>query len=142
MSPPNSHREPSPWWLSLLQRQGLPTFLVLAACYLLTFHAAPYIGHKLDTLVNWHMQNYDKITASLEEQTQTNRMQAEAVSLHTKQQQEVLEQQKRLVLVLEEKERSQAEQLPVLEEINKGIKGLGSKIDELAPKPVSAPNGG
>lgn len=142
MSPPNSQREPAPWWLNILQKQGLPTFLVLAAFYLLTFHAAPYIGNKLDALITWHMQNYDKITASLEEQTETNRMQAEAVSQHTRQQQEVLEQQKKLVLVLEEKERSQAEQLPVLEEINKGIKGLGSKIDELAPKPASAPNGG
>ena len=122
--------ENSPWYVSLfisvLEKQGLPTILILALLYWGMFYGGPAAMQTAKDVWQWHKANYDKLSDENSEQAKATKIMADTQQVMTKNI-DALTKNLEDDALLEKK--LVDEQLPVLQEISHGIKEMGDRLE-------------
>lgn len=116
-----------PWYIEILQRQGLATLIVVAMMYYGGVVFLPWAQETVKDLISWHKGLFDKLEKNSEIQTRTN-------ETLVKQQENIFRESQKIT----------SEQVPILKRIDEGIIRLGDKLEEVKkqkepPKPKPAP---
>lgn len=111
----------SPWYIRILERQGLAVLLVVLSVYYLFFHLSPSAVQFLNEIWGWHRETVNKIVKNSEDQTGINRDLAKNQEVIAKS----LDDNAKILKEVTEK------QIPVLNRIDEGIQSLGEKLEKL-----------
>lgn len=110
-----------PWWLEMVQRQGLAVFIIVMLTFYFVTSLGPWIESTAGDMWKWHQQTVDKLVESSELQTTTNSSLVNNQKIFAEALEENIALHKRLT----------DESLPVLKRIDEGVNRLGEKLDRL-----------
>lgn len=111
----------SPWYIRILERQGLAVLLVVLGVYYLFFHLSPSAVKFMNDVWGWHRETVNKIVQNSEDQTEINRDLSKNQEVIAKS----LDENAKILKEVTEK------QIPVLNRIDEGIQNLGKKLEKL-----------
>ena len=117
----NKEEERSPFYLRILERQGLAVLLVVLTVYYLFFHLSPSAVTFLNEIWGWHRETVNKIVKNSEDQTGINKELSKNQEIIAK----ALDDNSKILKEVTEK------QIPVLNRIDAGIQSLGAKVEKL-----------
>ena len=119
--------EPKPWWIELLQRQGLAVVIVLLASVYFFNSALPFVQKTATDLITWHKETVNKLQENSDVQTKTNKElveQQRSLSSTLNNNSEILKN------VVETTKKLHEEQIPVLKRMEIGIDRLGTNVEK------------